>query len=386
MARTRSWLFIVALALAACGGDDDESATSPSIDDGARSSDGDGSAGEASSPTSVDGSGVDVGGAGAEPAEAEQAEGEEAAADDSPDLGPQLEPNATIAIPVDDTGGGVNGIALSPTGDRIAALWRVVDADFNEERTLAVFDAGTGDELVSSSDDRLGNEPFWSSDDRLVSGANWGELWEWDSATLASVSDEPVSQSALESLTCGPSNGLAFDPAAGAVFMVDRGVCRVDLANGASVETSPDDPRLGNIKVALGGAEIYVQWVTDDNVLMRRTLDANTLESRNDEEAGPIVDAASGNGRIERLSGNDKVVQPAGTEIGFFGTVVETSAAGGYYFGERDGALPIVSSLDGSTVGWIDVSDAFVQNTAWSADDAVFATRTDGMLSVYRIG
>ena len=48
-----------------------------------------------------------------------------------------------------------------------------------------------------------------------------------------------------------------------------------------------------------------------------------------------------------------------------------------------DGGTVVVSARDGGTIGTI--GDP-VLRTAWSADDTVLAARTEGDVSVYRIG
>ena len=376
MRRIGVWLSAGAIVLAGCGGGDDSSdPVEPDADQAAQVT-----VPEASDDAQGDvAASDDTNDGGSDPAPA--ADGPVAE-----DRGPLLVPRTTIALPdAGGTGGGVVGVALSPSGDQVAAVWRTVDADGAEQRTLGVYDASTGAELVAGSDERLGNELFWSVAGQLVSGANFGELWEWDPTTATAVSDAPVSMEAFESLSCAGGNGAGFDPAAGAVFLLFEGVCRIDIATGAIVEHNTGE-LFGDLRVGLGGNEVYVKWVTDDNVLMRRVLDATTLEVIADEVADPYVRALSGNGRVEDAGGFDRVIQPSGRTIDYLGLVVETSAGGGYYASERDGLLSIVSSVDGSSVGSVDGTSDRIVDTAWSADDGVLVVRTETALTIYDIG
>lgn len=294
--------------------------------------------------------------------------------------GPPLEPINSFALP--DSAGSITrggNVALSPTGDRVAVL----TFDDALTGTLTVYESATGAQLVSETDERFAGTIFWTADDRLLTGAVQGEVWAWDAATLASMSQEPLSSG--DNL-CGNSSGIAFDPGADALYLVSSIVCRIDTNTGEVIVHDSDPDLLGDLRVAIGGSEVYLKWVSGDNVLMTRVLDAATLETIRDEPADPDIAAASGNGRIEKLGGNDKVVQPAGQMVSVFGPVVQTSAGGAYYFGDAFDVLTVIASVDGSTIGTVDTSAQIVHEVDWSADDTVMATRTDSGITIYAVG
>ena len=378
----RTWLVAGALMIAACGGGDDaaESGSGVATSDSDTSTDADDGGADAATGDD-DATADEPTGAG----ETEEGDGDGDDADDAAaGLGPALEAVSTFAtpIPASPSGRVGSGIAVSPTGDRVAAMW-IDEADFSTN--LAVFDAATGGELVSTDDERLDGDLFWTSDDRLITVGNFGVLWVWDSTTLEAASDEPLSS---DELPCSGGNGTAFDPVAGALFLKSDGLCRIDVTTGETVQYESGTPTT-LLAVAIGGNEVYLRGTDDAGGLVLRVLDAATLDVISDEPAeGPnAVIAASANGRIEQESGGfGYLVQPAGRVVDFSTSGIETSAGGGYYVSGFDDGAVVISTSDGSTIGTIETPDGSTPPTAWSADDQVLVALTADGMSVYRLG
>ena len=381
----RTWLVVGALVVAACGGGDDDAAEP---DPGTAASDSDTSIeaddGDADATADGDADGdAESTGAGSTNTrtETETGDGE---VDAAIGPGPALEPAATFATPIPDSPSGRvgSGIAVSPTGDRVAAMW-IDESDFST--SLAVFDAATGGELVATDDDRLDGDLFWTSDDRLITVGDFGVVWVWDGVTLEAVSDEPLTDGEVD---CSGGNGTVFDPIAGALFLKSDGLCRIDVTTGETVLYESETPTT-LLAVAIGGSEVYLRGTDDAGGLVLRVLDAATLDVISDEPASgpnPVI-AASGNGLIEQESGGfGYLVQPAGRVVDFATSGIETSAGGGYYVAGFDGGAVVVSSSDGSTIGTIDTPDGRTPPTAWSADDQVLVALTADGVSVYRLG
>jgi hypothetical protein len=385
MARTSTlvWLVTGALIVAACGGGDDDASPDPGTPapDAATSTEGDG--GDDGAAAGDDSVAVD------EPVDSGSDEGTDTDTGDdgtgsSAGFGPMLEPVATFATPIPSSAVGRvgAGIAVSPTGDRVAAMW-VDESDL--ATNLAVYDAATGTELVSIVDDRLDGDLFWTSDDRIITAGNFGVLWAWDSVTLEPVSEEPLSEGAPG---CAGGNGTVFDPVAGALYLKSDSVCRIDVTTGEATQYESEN-RTTLLAVAIGGNEVYLRGTDDAGDLVLRVLDATSLAVISDEPSdgpNPII-AASGNGRIEQESGGfGYLVQPSGRVVDFNTSGIETSGGGGYYVSGVDGGAVVINSSDGSTVGTIESSDGSVARTAWSADDNVLAALTADGVSVYRLG
>jgi hypothetical protein len=290
-------------------------------------------------------------------------------------LGPELEPLSTFAAPASV----LDTIAVSPTGDRVALLW-TSDADFS--KNLTVFDAATGSELISITDDRLEADVFWTADDRIITAGNFGTVWAWNSATLETVSEAPLTDGSAD---CSGGNGTVFDAAAGALFLKSDGLCRIDVTTGAVVQYDSERPTT-LLAVAIGGNEVYLRGTDDTGALVLRVLDATTLEVTSDEAAAspnPVL-AASGNGRVQQVDGGfDYAVEPSGRAVDFYPNGITTSAGGEYYVGLFDGGNVVIATDDGSTIGTI---GGGVTRTTWSADDRVLAARTDTGIAVYRLG
>ena len=389
MARTSTlvWIAAGALIVAACGGGDDDASPDPGtvVPDAATSTEGDG--GDDGAATGDDSAAVD------EPVDSGSDEGTDTdtdtdtgddGTDSSAGFGPVLEPVATFASPIPSslTGRAGSGIAVSPTGDRVAAMW-IDESDYATK--LAVYDAATGSELVSIADDRLDGDLFWTSDDRIITAGNFGTLWAWDSVTLEPVSDEPLSESAPG---CAGGNGTVFDPAAGALYLKSDSICRIDVTTGEAIQYESEN-RTGLQAVAIGGNEIYLSSTDAAGGLVLLVLDATTLAVTSNEpidKPNPLL-AATGNGLIAREdSGFGYLVQPSGRVVDFYTSGIKTSASGGYYVAGFDGGAVVIDSSDGSTVGTIESSDGSAPRTAWSADDNVLAALTADGVSVYRIG
>ena len=368
-----------ALFVAACGGGDD--VTSPDSGTGAPDTD---------TPIETDGSSD---GSDAAPADEPAAPGDPADSGDtdaggdgsSAGLGPALEPIATFTTPIPSspTGRVGSGIAVSPTGDRVAAMW-IDQSDF--ATNLAVYDVATGNELVAIVDDRLDGDLFWTGDDRIITeGSGFGTLWAWDSITLQPLSEEPLADGILG---CDGSNGTVFDPVAGALFLKSDSMCRIDTTTGEAIQYESEN-RTTLLAVAIGGNEIYLRGTDDAGELVLRVLDATTLEVISDEPSdgpNPVV-AASGNGLVEQeTDGFGYLVQPSGRVVDFYSNGITTSAGGGYYVSGFGGGMVVISSSDGSTIGTIETPDGSLPMTAWSADDTVLAALTADGVSVYRLG
>lgn len=372
MARTLKtvWLVSGVLIVAACGGGDDDASPDPGT-----------VAPDAATSTEPDA--TDDGSVAVDEPSAPDSGGEDGATGDDDDagtpvgFGPALEPSATFAFPASATPVGEN-IAVSPTGDRVAVMW-IAEADF--ATNLAVYDAATGSELASIADDRLDGDLFWTSDDRLISVGNFGVVWAWDSATLASLSEDPLSEGEPG---CAGGNGTRFDPVAGALFLKSDSLCRIDVTTGASIQYTNENPTT-LLAVAIGGNEVYLRGTDTTGELVLRVLDATTLEVVSDEPSdgpNPVV-AASVNGVIEQEPGGfGYVVQPSGRAVDFNTSGIETSAGGTYYVSGFDGGKVVISSADGSTIGTFGEAT----KTAWSADDSVLAARTEAGVSVYGLG
>lgn len=370
MARTSKWAWLAAgaLALAACGGSGDDAnpddGTAPPADGAEQPTDG-GEAGTAE-PDPVS----DDGGTG-------EATGDVAVDEPAAGFGPALTPTETFVIPT-SAAPSTNGIAVSPSGDRIAVMW-IAESDFSTN--LAIYDVAGGSELVSITDDRLDGGVFWTADDRIVTIGNSAVAHEWDSTTLAPVGDAPLSEGAPG---CGGGNGTVFDPVAGVVFLKSDSLCRLDLATGAATQYEATAPTT-LLAVAIGGNEVYLRGTDDAGELVLRVLDATTLSVVSDEPSdgpNPVV-AASGNGAIEQEDGGfGYIVQPSGRVVDFYPNGITTSAAGGYYVGGFDGGLVIVASGDGTSIGTV---AGVATARAWSADDSVFAVHTADGVSIYAL-
>lgn len=385
MARTSKtvWLVSGVLIAAACGGGDDDASPDPgtAAPDDATSTevngdvDGDVAAEEESvavdEPVGSGDADTDTGGDGT---------------GSSDGLGPVLEAVATFATPIPTSSAGRvgSGIAVSPTGDRVAAMW-IDQSDFATK--LAVYDAATGSELAALVDDRLDGDLFWTGDDRLITAGGSGTLWAWNSVTLQPVSEEPLTEDTFE-FGCSGGNGTVFDPVAEALYLKSDNMCRIDLATGEAVQYESEN-RTTLLAVAIGGNEVYLRGTDVAGDLVLRVLDATTLDVVSDEPSdgpNPVI-AASGNGLIEQPSGGfGYLVQPSGREVDFDTSGIETSAGGGYYVAGFDGGAVVIDSSDGSTVGTIETSDGSRPPTAWSADDSVLAALTADGVSIYRIG
>ncbi len=375
MARTSTlvWLVSGALVVAACGGGDDD--TSPELE---------ADAGDVATSVETDNGLGDDSAAPDEGATTPETTGGDAAVEDGSGpaaaLGPALEPVATFEAPLSASPAG-DTIAVSPTGDRVAVMW-IDESDLATK--LAVYDAATGAELVSTVDDRLDGDLFWTSDDRIITAGNFGVLWAWDSVTLEALSDDSLSTGEVD---CSGGNGIVFDPTAGALFLQSDTICRIDVTTGEAIRhESGNSSTL--LAVAIGGNEIYLRTTDDSGGLVLRVLDATTLDVISDETPGgpnPVV-AASGNGLIEQESGGfGYLVQPSGRVVDFYTSGITTSAGGGYYVSGFDGGAVVISSSDGNTIGTIETSDGSVPRTAWSADDNVLVALTADAISVYHL-
>jgi len=357
------WMMAVALIVAACGGDGDAIANAD-LDAG--------SDGEPVAETGGDGDGS-AAGSGDDSAAADDGTSESAV-----DFGPVLEP--VVSIPSPDAAPTTSRVAVSPTGDRFAVKW----SDTSGMPNLAVYDAETGNEIVSSNDDHIERELFWTSDDRLITADNFGRLWEFDSATLQFVSELVVPRSEVG---CSGGNGTVFDAVAGALFLQSDGLCRIDTKTGGLAEYIPESPT-GLLAVAIGGNEVYMEGTdtAGDRVLV--VLDATTLEVISSEPASlpKPISAASGNGVIEHGDpGAGYVIQPSGRVVDFNFSRARSSAGGGYYTAPLvGGAVRVVSSSDGGNIGG--TNRGLVAYTAWSADDTTFVTMTEEAVAVHRIG
>ena len=374
------WLVSGALIVASCGGGDDDASPDPGTvaPDAATSTETDGGGDGSDTASGDDSVAVD------EPVDSGDTDTGDDSTGSSGGLGPVLEPIATFTTPIPSspTGRIGSGIAVSPTGDRVAAMW-IDESDF--ATNLAVYDAATGNELVTMTDDRLDGDVFWTSDDRIITAGNFGTLWAWDTATLQSLSEEPLTEGALG---CAGGNGTVFDPVAGALFLKSDSMCRIDVTTGEAIQYESEN-RTTLLAVAIGGNEIYLRGTDDAGDLVLGVLDATTLGVISDEPSdgpNPVV-AASGNGLIEQeTDGFDYLVQPSGRVVDFYTSGITTSAGGGYYVAGFDGGVVVIASSDGSTVGTIETSDGSAPPTAWSADDNVLAALTGDGVSVYRLG
>lgn len=373
MARTSNlvWLVSGALIVAACGGGADDASTDPAT-----------AAPDAGTTTETDATDDDSVGAD-EPAApdtgGDDATGDSGDAGAGPDFGPALEPSATFVTPISFSPA-ADDIAVSPTGDRVALRWVTSAPSVN----LAIYDAASGDELAATDDDRLTGDLFWTSDDRIITIGNFGTLQEWDSDTLAFISEIPLVGDDLE---CSGGNGVRFDPVAGALFLKSDSLCRIDVATGETVQYPPGQSG-ALLAVAIGGNEVYMRGTNDAEEPVLLVLDATTLDVISAETSnGPArVSAASANGTIQQEpDGYDYLVQPSGRVVDFYTTGITTSAGGGYYVGGFDEGQVVISSADGSSIGTIP-NGTLVSRTAWSADDSVMVARTDEGVAVYRLG
>lgn len=296
------------------------------------------------------------------------------------DLGPALEPITSFVASSSFAPAGY-GIAVSPIGDRVAVMWV---AETDSQTNLAIYDAATGNELAASTDERLDGDVLWTSDNRIVTFGTFATLREWDSGTLAFISEIPLAGDELE---CSGGNGSAYDAGAGALFLKSDSLCRIDVGTGETIQFGSEN-RTTLLAVAIGGDEVYLRGTDDAGELVLLVLDATTLDIVSDEPTdgpNPVI-AASGNGTIAQESGGfGYVVQPSGRVVDFSTAGIQTSGGGGYYVAGFAGGTVVISSADGRTVGTIS-NGAAVLKTAWSADDTVMAAFTDEGVSVYRLG
>ncbi len=291
-------------------------------------------------------------------------------------FGPTLEPTTTFPIP--EFTGLLPGVAVSPTGDRVAIMW--VDSDFSTN--LAVYDTDSGAELAAIVDDRLDGDVFWTIDDRIITGGNFGTIWQWNPTTLDAISDDPLIDGPLG---CGSGNGTVFDPVAGALFLKSNSLCRIDVTTGTAVQYESDTPT-SLLAVAVGGSEVYLRGTDAAGEGVLRVLDATTLDLISEQAATPNpVIAASVNGVIEQRDGGfDYEIQPSGRLVEFYTAGITTSSGGGYYVGKFDGGIVVVSSVDGMPIGTIDDPEDSAIKTAWSGDDTVLVALTENEISVFR--
>ena len=372
MARTSKlvWLVSGVLIVAACGGGADDASTDPGA-----------AAPDAGTTTETDATHDDSVGADepAAPDAGGDATGDSGDAGAGPDFGPALEPSATFVTPISFSPA-ADDIAVSPTGDRVALRWITSTPSTN----LAIYDAASGDELAVTDDDRLTGDLFWTSDDRIITIGNFGNLQEWDSDTLAFISEIPL---VGEDLECSGGNGVRFDPVAGALFLKSDSLCRIDVATGETVQYPPGQSG-ALLAVAIGGNEVYMRGTNDAGEPVLLVLDATTLDVISDDTSdgpNPII-AASANGTIEQESGGfGYLVQPSGRVVDFYPSGIKTSAGGGYYVAPFDEGQVVISSADGNSIGTIP-NGTLISRTAWSADDSVMVARTDEGVSVYRLG
>lgn len=375
MLSERSFRIVVccAVALGACGGNDDGDAES----DRNAATTGDSvvvsAPGEATpAGSSVDDTTADTTG---DPSGTTAPDGDSDSSSDSTSDVPAMVPSVTI--PMEAAGSAGSTIAVAPDGSEVA-LWTPL-------RGLTVFDSSSGEQVRSAEFRGAGSDLHWTSDNRLVTT---------DDAAIRSADAATLEPAESVDLTLGPDTegcsdgslfGSTLDRESNAVFSADFHelgaiVCRVDIANSEMIATVIAGAAAPNLFVRPGAAEILVAYNAETQLGpgMTATLDGTTLEvlstadgrvsgvTASDEivEVEKYSYRLSDGGPIARLS-SIRGGQPVGPYL--YGLELDddfaetlllfdvTSAEAVYSIPDAPISVDLQSSDDGSTVAFIDV-------------------------------